>query len=394
MRILMLTQNIAGRGGTYARCFSLARNLVALGHNVTLLAASRTPHWKPKAQLHHGVRVIEMGGRLPTRLRHGGLDPVDLFNRLQHVTRNRYDIIHTFDHRPTVLTPAILNRLRYRTPIVGDWCDLWGNEGLGGQRHGLERLLLTPFDQLTETWLMRRVDAVTAISTHLHQRALRLGHRETHIRIIPAGASDDLIRPESMTEARQKFGLPLEDSVLVFSGYTAFGARLMGEAFVEVSKRKPHTRIILVGGHLPELEGIASQAGLQSHIQHFGEVPYEQVGTLLACGDVMLLPYPDQGVDRAGFPNKLGDYMAAGRPVVTNPVGDSGRMIQEEGIGLVAEETPAAFADAICTLLSDSEMRNAMGQKARQLAETRFSWRTRATVINELYEALFASAAR
>jgi glycosyltransferase involved in cell wall biosynthesis len=388
MRILMLTQNIVGRGGTYARCFALARCLAALGHNVTLLAASRNRHLRPRVQTHLGVLVIEMGGLLPTRIRHGGLDPLDLLNRLPHILRNRYDLIHTFDHRPTVLFPALFHRALYRAPIVGDWCDLWGRDGMGAHRHGVERLLLTPADHLSENWLMAHVDAVTAISTTLKQRALALGHSEQSVRIIPAGASADLIRPIPVSEARQKFGLPLDAPILVFNGYTTFGIKLLGQAFVEVSRRRPDTLLLLVGGPLHEVEAIATEAGLQDSVRHFGEVSYDQLGPLLACGDVMLLPYPNESVDLARFPNKLGDYMAAGRPVVTNPVGDSGEMIRSEEIGLLADETPVAFAESICALLDDPNLRTAMGQRARQLAETRFSWRAHAEAINELYQAL------
>lgn len=388
MRILMLTQNIAVRGGTYARCFSLARNLVALQHQVTVLAAGRQRRWRPESRMSYGVRVIELPGLLPARMRHGGLDPLDLFSRLQHVRQERYDILHTFDHRPTVSLPALWHRHRHHAPIVGDWCDLWGQSGLGAQRHGLEKLLLTPFDQFSETRFMAHVDAVTPISTELQRRSLALGHPDYVVPLLPAGASDDLIKPEPVEEARRKLGLPLNVPVLVFSGYTAFGMRLMGEAFVEVSRRWPGVRLLLVGGPLRELELVIAQAGLQNSLHHFGEVPYEQVFSILACGDVMLLPYPDQGVDQAGFPNKLGDYMAAGRPLVTNPVGDSHRFVQAEDIGLVAQETPLAFAEAICTLLADAPRRQAMGQRARQLAEGSFSWRARAHTVNELYQCL------
>jgi glycosyltransferase involved in cell wall biosynthesis len=165
----------------------------------------------------------------------------------------------------------------------------------------------------------------------------------------------------------------------------------MGQALVEVTKRFPDALLLLAGGRLAVVEQIAAQAGLAKQVIRFGVVPEANLGSLLACADVCLLPYPSLGVDWAGFPNKLGDYMAAGRPVVSNPVGDSGQMIRSEGIGLLADETPEAFAQAICKLLSDPDQRTMMGQRARHLAETTYSWKARAEQVSVLYQDLINS---
>ncbi len=384
----MLTQNIVGVGGTYARCYSLARGLTAIGHDVTVMAASRHRRLTPHVEETLGVRVVEMGSILPKRFRHGGLSLLDLLSRIGYTARHHFDVVHTFDHRPTVSLPAFIYRRWRGVPVVGDWCDLWGNEGLGAHRRGIERALLTPLDNFLERWTVSCLDAITVISTDLKRRAEVLGLPGHRIRLVPLGAGDDVIQPILAAEARTRLSLPVDAPIMAYSGYTAFGAKLLGESFVKIVQQNPSALLLLVGGRLKELERIVAEAGMQERVINFGPVPYERLKDILACADVMLLPYPDQAVDRAGYPNKLGDYMAAGRPVVTNPTGDMWQMVQEEGIGIVTGEDPQVYAQAICALLADPARREAMGRRARHLAETRFSWRARVQEVDELYREL------
>ena len=88
----------------------------------------------------------------------------------------------------------------------------------------------------------------------------------------------------------------------------------------------------------------------------------------------MLLPLSDRPVNSARFPNRFGNYLAAGRPIATNPTGDVGEVVEREQVGIVAPDEPGAFADAVLRLLDDLPTCGAMGRRARDLAETRYSW--------------------
>lgn len=385
MRVLFLTQNIAGRGGTYARCRTLARGLASRGHEVTILAASTKKRARAGASEAAGVRVVEMPSLLPQRFRHGGLSLLDLTGRILHMLRNEFDLVHCFDHRPTVSLPALFFSRTRKRPCVADWCDLWGREGLGGLRRGLERMLLTPADDRLERWVIKRATGVTAVSTHLARRARELREDSGSILLLPPSANDDVVYPEPMDAARSRHAMPPDVPVLVFSGYTRLGAELLGEAFARVARRHPTALLLTIGGPLPHCERILSACGLTDRVVHVGAKPYEELGGFLACGDVMLLPYPDHRIDRAGFANKLADYLAAGRPVATNRTGDLGRMVGRERVGVATADDPEAYAEGICTLLDEPALRREMGVRARRLAETSFSFRSRAKELEEFY---------
>ena len=65
-------------------------------------------------------------------------------------------------------------------------------------------------------------------------------------------------------------------------------------------------------------------------------------------------------------------------------------MVRSEGIGIVPEAEPEAFAAAIDRLLAHEESRQQMGLRARKLAETRLSWSALAKQLDELYRDLLS----
>ncbi|HEY4759126.1 MAG TPA: glycosyltransferase, partial [Thermoguttaceae bacterium] len=65
-------------------------------------------------------------------------------------------------------------------------------------------------------------------------------------------------------------------------------------------------------------------------------------------------------------------YMAAGLPVVANPVGVHREMIIHGKTGFLAT-TPQQWADSIVCLAADPELRNKMGNAGRELIEQRYN---------------------
>jgi glycosyltransferase involved in cell wall biosynthesis len=82
---------------------------------------------------------------------------------------------------------------------------------------------------------------------------------------------------------------------------------------------------------------------------------------------------------------KLTDFMAAGLSIAATDVGDIGRLLREEPIGLLAPDEPGLLAHAVLALFGDAAQRLAFGRRARQVAEARFSWPQIATRAEQFY---------
>ena len=388
MHVLMLTHNMAGIGGNFQRAWSIGRALAARGVEVTLLASRRVAGARRIESDQSGIRVIQMGDLFPRRLRHGGLSPMDVAGRLAFVRSRRYDLVHGMDHRPAVSIPALAARRRWGIPYIADWADLWGREGIAGERHGAGGRILGLLDDRWETRLHRAADAATVISSYLERRVLALGVPADRVCRLAVGANADLVLPRDKEEALRKYGVPLGAKVLVHSGFAPYDRDLLFETMRHVAASETTALLLLTGDDSNSIRMAIERAGLAGRVRLFGLVAYEDLGEIMACGDVMLLPLRNRPVNAARFPNRFGDYLAAGRPIATNPTGDVGEIVEREQVGIVAPDEPRAFADAVLRLLDDPSASEAMGQRARGLAETRYSWKTLVEPLAGFYQGL------
>jgi glycosyltransferase involved in cell wall biosynthesis len=81
---------------------------------------------------------------------------------------------------------------------------------------------------------------------------------------------------------------------------------------------------------------------------------------------------PDDAWSQGKCGLKILQYMAAGLPVVANPVGVQTQMVQHGVTGFVAE-TAQEWADAIARLAGDPALRRRLGQAGRNLLEKEYS---------------------
>jgi len=92
----------------------------------------------------------------------------------------------------------------------------------------------------------------------------------------------------------------------------------------------------------------------------------------LSQGDIGINWLPDDQWSRGKCGLKVLQYMAAGLPVVANPVGMNCEMVLHGRTGLLAS-TPEEWAAAIAYLAAHPQLRQRMGQAGRRLVEQRFS---------------------
>jgi len=105
-------------------------------------------------------------------------------------------------------------------------------------------------------------------------------------------------------------------------------------------------------------------------------VPRPWAGTTeadeLAEGDIGINWLPDDDWSRGKCGLKVLQFMAAGLPVVANPVGMNCPMVEDGQTGVLAS-TPGQWADAIARLAADPESRSRMGTAGRERVEQNYS---------------------
>lgn len=385
LNILMLNHNPKG-AGTYFRCFHFGRELVKRGHRVTLFTGGST-RFLPRTEFVDGVRVVCMPRfrRLADLVVPGGLETgfLDILIRAGHAVLGSYDLIHGFDHLPNVSFPSYLGRRLRRTCFVSDWCDWWSRGGFPVPR--FKSAFRQRMDAFLEEGIRRVADGVTTISSVLFDRAAGLGVPPERMTIIPSGADVDNIRPGDKLGARRRLGLPADARVLGFVGFVDIDIDLVLTALAKVAGRVPQARALVVGER-DRAQATARKLGIEDRVTVAGIKPYHELPDYFAASDVLAMPLRDTLFNRARWPNKVGDYLAAGRPTVTNPVGDVRYVFEKHPVGLLAApDDPDDFARQVLRLFEEPGLADRMGAEARRLAEGEYSWARMTDRLEEFY---------
>jgi glycosyltransferase involved in cell wall biosynthesis len=139
-----------------------------------------------------------------------------------------------------------------------------------------------------------------------------------------------------------------------------------------VADRMPNAKFLIIGDGPArhEIERFTEELGLGDRVTLTGS--RTDVADLLRAIDVFVLS--SNTVEC--FPMALLEAMAAGRPAVCTAVGAVPEIIAEPATGyLVPLHDPAALADGLVKILSDSELARRMGRAARARVQERFSLR-------------------
>jgi len=274
-----------------------------------------------------------------------------------------------------------LARLK-RVPLIVEVRDLWPqvlvDMGQLEARSPLFRLL-----KRLERFLYRQADAVVVLAEGNRAAVVADGAHADRVDFLPNSAEpSDFDVAEDRDALRARFGM--EGLVLLYAGAhgQANGLGLVLDAASELQFTHPDIRFWLVGDGLAKQQLVddAARRGLRNIV--FREpVAKEDMPALLAAADVGLHVLADVPLFHHGVsPNKLFDYMAAGRPVLTNTPGHVADLVATAGAGLAVE--PNDLADGARALAAmDEGERAARGVAGRAFMETH---RSRTVIYRDL----------
>lgn len=144
---------------------------------------------------------------------------------------------------------------------------------------------------------------------------------------------------------------------------------------------------ILGGGPLKEeLEELADTLG--GNVEFVGYAPYEKMAAYLKKSDILVNSFVKKAPQ--SIVTKIGDYLAAGKPMInTCSSPEFRKKVEADGFGMNIEaEDKLILADAILELYQDEPRRKRMGEKARKIAEEQFDRPNSYERIAELMETL------
>ena len=220
--------------------------------------------------------------------------------------------------------------------------------------------------------LARSADLAIAVSTRLAAILREAGAADVHL--VGNGVDYDLFR--SAAEA----GVPddMRGIAHPIIGYSGAVAQWFDFELLElIAESFPRCSIVMVGpvfgAQAAELAAVVSRRG---NVFHLGAKPYERLGGYIAAMDVCVIPLKMNDLMRSADPNKLYEYAACGRPIVTMKHSEDLEPLR--GMIHLAESRPE-FIEGIRLALASGANRERLLEFARKR-----SWQARADEIVSL----------
>jgi glycosyltransferase involved in cell wall biosynthesis len=231
-------------------------------------------------------------------------------------------------------------------------------------------------------------------------RLASAGIREAPISVVPCCVDLETFRPLPRDlELARAHGL---DSSLVIGNLGAFNHRYLTlEMFrftFHVKTHRPDVRFVYLTGRSPDaVRRVARDAGLEERDVLVLPAEPEEVPRWLSLFRLgVFFLRPSYAAKASGFA-KLGEFLGAGVPVVTNTgVGDVDRILSSDRCGIVlpglTDRDLSAFAHKALPLLEGGEVPKAIRQHCRTVAAEHFALTEGTRRYRAIYDSLAASA--
>jgi len=226
-------------------------------------------------------------------------------------------------------------------------------------------------DVLYDKYLVKRMDGALPISELLmaHYRELALGKPVLKLPI--------LCDFELFNLPKRQIGEPY----FLYCGSLSYREviNFILEAYEQLPDQpEMKLKLVVSGGEKSEYEQFhqdLQRLHKGAHIEVFSNIPYAQLVDLYLHASALLIPMRPTLQDAARFPHKIGEYLAAGNPIVTTNYGEIVHYFKNEETALIADQyEPAEFAKRLQFVLDNPEKARGIGKKGRALGLKEFDY--------------------
>lgn len=365
------------------RHFSLAQELLKLGHEVTIFASSFDHLTRTQMHLRGGerwrsedyagirfvwIRTPSYSGNSPRRF----WNMIAFARAFPRVARKfgggRPDVV--MGSSPHLFAPFAAERWARREgiPFVLEVRDLWPQSlvdiGNISQSHPVIRVMAW-----MERELYRRSNGIACLLPGAAEYIEARGAPKNSVVWLPNGIEDDLLREPLSPTLKQEF-------VITYAGAhgTANGLDtvLDAAALLQRSSGQPKVKFVLIGDG-PEKKRLMERAARNklNNVEFKDSVPKHLIHGELAKADAFLMILKSSPVFQHGIsPNKLFDYFGAARPVLFG-VNTAYNPVAEAGAGFTFDPSePSTLAKAVLELVTlPADTRALMSKAGRRYVE-------------------------
>lgn len=158
------------------------------------------------------------------------------------------------------------------------------------------------------------------------------------------------------------------------------------DAFANAYREIPDLKLRLIGFNPNDdaTKAHLAQHQLNGSVENLGQVRYSDIPELIHQCDLLIVNRTNSTYANYGFPTKLGEYLATGRPTVVTNVGDISHYLKhKENTYIIEPEDTQGLAEVIKARYTHYEYFNQIGQNGKLATQQLFDYRIH---VKELYK--------
>lgn len=225
---------------------------------------------------------------------------------------------------------------------------------------------------------------VTVSESSKRDIAAQMGVPAEHMTVVPIGVDETLFRP-----LPQIARVPGRLMTTASADVPLKGLSILLDSLAKVRVVRPEAHLVVIGrlkdgSAVPDL---IDQLGLEGAVDFVSGVSDERIVELYAEAEVAVVPSLYEG-----FSLPAAEAMACGVPVVATTGGALPEVVGADGdcARTVEPGDPSALAAMILEVLDDPEQRRRLGDRGRRRVLERFTWRSHAEGLVEMWRAELA----
>ena len=378
MRICVITDIYPSRGNLQGIFIhELCRQLVGLNCQVHVVTSTRNS--RNSLKIVEGVRIHNLNSF------HSFL-PFFVQKVIKTVKKHQIDVLHAHFTLPGGLIGVITRKITSKPLVVtAHGYDITCIRNLG---YGL---ICNSFLRKIVKKTLKSVDKIIAVSKSVKKRINQLSVRDNKIKVIYNGVdlkrfclSREILERSNILKHNKNW---INKKIILNVGslVPVKGQKYLIDAMKDVIKEFPDSLLLICGnGPLKkDLKELANRFGLQDYIKLMGTIHPKDMPLYYTIADVFILSSIIEG-----HPISLLEAMAYSKPIIATKVGGIPETIKSRKNGiLVKQQSSKDLAEAICTVLRDKKLAEAMGRNAGESIKN-FSLDIEAKQILAVYKAL------
>lgn len=229
--------------------------------------------------------------------------------------------------------------------------------------------ILAKITYMLEKVVYRKVDVMLPRVKKLLQYDVKMGTKESKIRVMIPGVDTAEFKPDLGTDGlRERWGIGKGDKVVLFVGtlYSFSGLDLFITRFKDILQVAPNTKLLIVGSGEQHriLKELIACMGFGQNVIMTGVQPYNTIPKYINLADICICPFAINGATRDIFPIKVLQYLACGKPLVCTELMGVKEVIYGEEQGMVFVKNVDEMIEKVILLLKSDSERNRLGQNA------------------------------